>query len=107
MVSHNCILSTVPPDPPSEVMVVAMTTQLSLSWTNAFDGHSPITMVMITYGQQAGSNVTVTATSLTSHAITGLMPNMEYVIVLQSFNDIGASEFVRTTGMTDPLSKLP
>ena len=101
------LLSTVPPDPPSEVMVVAMTTQLSLSWTNAFDGHSPITMVMIAYGQQAGSNVTVTADTLTSHAITGLMPNMEYMIFLQSFNNISASELVSVTGMTDPLCKLP
>ena len=101
------LLSTVPPDPPSEVMVVAMTTQLSLNWTNAFDGHSPITMVMVTYGQQTGSNDTVTATSLTSHTITGLMPNMEYIIFLQSFNDIGASELEMVTEMTDPLRKLP
>ena len=101
------LLFTVPPDPPSEVMVVAMTTQLSLSWTNAFDGYSPITMVMITYGQQTGSNDTVTAASLTSHNITGLMPNMEYMIFLQSFNDIGASELEMETGMTTPLCKLP
>ena len=101
------VLSTVPPDPPSKVMVVAMTTQISLSWTNAFDGHSPITMVMITYGQQAGSNVTVNANTLTSHNITGLMRNMEYIIFLQSFNDIGGSDLVSVTEMTNPLRKLP
>ena len=56
---------------------------------------------------QAGSNVTVNATTLTSHNITGLMPNMEYIIFLQSFNDIGASDIVSVIGMTDPLRKLP
>ena len=100
-------MPAVPPDPPSVVMVTAMTTQLSLSWINAFDGHSPITMVMITYGQQAGSNTTVNADTITSHNITGLMPNMEYIIFLQSFNDIGASGLVSVTGMTAPLRELP
>ena len=100
-------MPTVPPDPPSVVMVTAMTTQLLLSWTNAFDGDSPITMVMITYEQQAGSNTTVNADTITSHTITGLMPNMEYIIFLQWFNDIGASRLVNVTGMTEPLRKLP
>ena len=88
-------------------MVTDSTTmQLRLSWTNSFDGNSPITMVMIAY-EVAGSNVTVQADTLTSHTITGLMPNMEYRIFLESFNDVGGSGSVSVNGMTDPLRKLP
>ena len=83
-----------------------MTAQLSLSWTNAFDGHSPITTVIITYTQQVGSNITVNADTLMSHTITGLMPNMEYIIFLHSFNDIGASGLISVIGLTNPLRKL-
>jgi len=88
-------------------MVTTMTTQLSLTWSNPFDGHSPITMVMITYQTTGSQPVTVTATTITSYTITGLMPNMEYDISLQSFNVIGASDYENLTAMTDPLRKLP
>ena len=102
-------LSIVPPDAPSTVMVTATATQLLLSWTNPSNENSPpVTMVMITYQQTGSENVTETVdalTSLTSHTITGLMPNMEYTIFLQSFNDIGGSGSVSMTGMTEPLCK--
>ena len=101
------IIFAVPPDPPSNITVTDSTTiQLRLSWTNSFDGHSTITMVMIAY-EVAGSNVTVQADTMTSHTITGLMPNMEYIIFLESFNIVGGSGSVSVTGMTDPLRKLP
>ena len=83
------------------------TTQISLSWTNGFDGHSPITMVMITYELAGSQPVAFNVTTMTSYTTTGLMPNMEYTIFLQSFNDIGSSESVSVTGMTDPSRKLP
>ena len=98
------LLSIIPPDAPSNVMVTATTTQLSLSWSNPFNGHSPITMVTIAYrltGSQ--NNVTETANTITSHTITGLIPNMEYTIFLQSFNAIGGSESVSVTVMTELL----
>ena len=63
-------------------MVTTMATQLSLTWTNPFDGHSPITMVMITYQTTSSQPVTDIATTITTHTITGLMPNMEYDISL-------------------------
>ena len=80
--------------------------QLRLNWTNSFDGHSPITMVMIAY-EVVGSNVTVQADTITSHTITGLMPYMEYRIFIELFNIVGGSGSVCVTGMTDPLRKLP
>ena len=100
------LLSIVPPDAPSTVMVTGTTTQLSLSWTNPSNGNSPpVTMVMITYQQTGSQNVTETVDALTSHTITGLIPNMEYIIFLQSFNDIGGSGSVSMTGITLPLRK--
>ena len=104
---HGIISSTVPPDPPSNVMVTATETELSLRWTNSFDGHSPITMVMITYKLAGSTPTTVNVTTITSYTIMGLSPNMEYTISLQSFNAIGGSGVVNTTGMTRPLGKLP
>ena len=99
-------MSIVPPDAPSTVMVTATTIQLSLTWTNPSNENSPpVTMVMITYQQAGGQNVTETADTVTSHTITGLMPNMEYIIFLQSFNAIGGSGSVSMTGMTEPLRK--
>ena len=99
-------LSIVPPDAPSTVVVTATTTQLSLSWTNpSNEDNSPVTMVIITYQLTGSQNVTETADTVTSHTITGLMPNMEYIIFLQSFNAIGGSESVSVTGMTLPLCK--
>ena len=96
----------VPPDAPSTVMVTATTTELSLTWTNPSNENSPpVTMVMITYQLTGSQNVTETADTVTSHTITGLMPNMEYTILLQSFNAIGGSESVSMTGMTEPLGK--
>ena len=87
-------------------MVTATTTQLSLSWTNPSKENSPpVTMVMIAYQLTGSPNVTETADTLTSHTITGLMPNMEYIIFLQSFNSIGGSGSVSETGMTRPLCK--
>ena len=87
-------------------MVTATTTQLSLSWTNPSNENSPpVTMVMITYQLTGIQNVTETADIVTSHTITGLMPNMEYIIFLQSFNAIGGSGSVSMTGMTEPLGK--
>ena len=86
-------------------MVTATTTQLSLSWTITSDGNSPVTMVMITYQLTGSQNVTEAGNTFTSHTITGLMPNMEYTIFLQSFNAIGGSGSVSVTGMTEPLSK--
>ena len=53
------------------------------------------------------TQITVNADTLMPHTITGLMPNMEYIVFLQSFNDIGASDLVTVIGMTDPLRKLP
>ena len=100
------LLSIVPPDAPSTVMVTATTTQFSLTWTNPSNGNSPpVTMVMITYQLTGSENVTETADTVTSHTITGLMPNMEYTIFLQSFNAIGGSGSVSVTGMTEPLGK--
>ena len=100
------LIFIVPPDPPSAVMVTATTpTQISLSWTNQFNGNSRITMVTVTYQLTGSRNTTETANTITSHTINGLMPNMEYNIFLQSFNAIGASEFVNVTGMTMPLRK--
>ena len=99
------MLSIVPPDAPSIVMVTATTTQLTLSWTITSDGNSPITMVMITYQLTGSQYVTQTANTFTSHTITGLMPNMEYTIFLQSFNAIGGSGSVSVTGLTEPLRK--
>ena len=86
-------------------MVTATTTRLSLSWTILFDGHSPITMVTIAYQLTGSQNVTETADTVTSHTITGLIPNMEYTIFLQSFNAIGGSGSLSVTGMTEPLGK--
>ena len=60
---------------------------------------------MIAYQLTGSQNVTQTANTFTSHTITGLMPNMEYTIFLQSFNAIGGSGSVSVTGMTEPLGK--
>ena len=88
------------------MVIATTTTQLSLSWTITSNGNSPITMVMITYQLTGSQNVTQTANNtFTSHTITGLMPNMEYTIFLQSFNAIGGSGSVSITGMTEPLRK--
>ena len=87
-------------------MVTATKTQLSLSWTNpSIQNSPPVTMVMIVYQLTGSQNITETADTITSHTITGLMPNMEYIIFLQSFNTIGGSGSVSETGMTRPLRK--
>ena len=100
------LLSIVPPDAPINVTVTATTTQLLLNWSISSDRNSPpITMVMITYQLTSSQNVTETADTVTSHTITGLTSNMEYIIFLQSFNAIGGSGSVSVTGMTDPLGK--
>ena len=62
-------------------------------------------MVMITYQLTGSQNATQSANTITSHTITGLIPNIEYTIFLQSFNDIGGSGSVSVTGMTEPLGK--
>ena len=99
-------ITVVPPDPPSTVMVTATTTtQISLSWINPFNGNSLITMATVTYQSTGGQNTTENANTITSHTITGLMPNMGYNIFLQSFNVIGASGSVSVTGMTMALRK--
>ena len=88
------------------MVTATTTTQLSLSWTNPSNENSPpVTMVMIAYQLTGSPNVTETADTITSHTITGLMPNMEYNIFLQSFNTIGGSRSVSVTGMTQPLRK--
>jgi len=101
-------LSTVPPDPPTNVMVTSEARQLSLTWTNPFDGYSTITMVMVTYQENmAGSPLaSVNITSIMSYTITGLTPNKQYNISLQSFNSVGGSDITMMMANTDPLGEF-
>ena len=101
-------LSTVPPDPPTNVMVTSEARQLALTWTNPFDGYSTITMVMVTYQENmVGSpSTSMNTTSITSYTITGLTPNKEYNVSLQSFNSVGGSNVTMMMASTDPLGEL-
>ena len=101
-------LFTVPPDPPTAVMVTSEAKRLALTWSNPNDGFSEITMVMVTYQlNEPGSTPTsVNVTTITSYVINGLMPNKEYNISLQSFNSIGGSNVTMETANTDPLREL-
>jgi len=99
---------TVPPDPPTNVMVASEARQLSLTWTNPFDGYSMITMVMVTYQLNTPGSLSssMNSTSITSYTINGLTPNKEYNVSLQSFNSVGGSDVTMVMANTDPLGKL-
>ena len=85
--------SPVPPDPPSNVMVTSVgNSSLSLSWTNRFDGFSPLSNVVISYEvdryPQEGTQAQ-TFPMGTSATLVGLHPYSNYTLHVSLTNAVG------------------
>ena len=85
--------SPVPPDPPSNVMVTSVgNSSLSLSWTNGFDGFSPLSNVVISYEvdryPQEGTQAQ-TFPMGTSATLVGLHPYSNYTLHVSLTNAVG------------------
>ncbi|KAL5494525.1 hypothetical protein EMCRGX_G015877 [Ephydatia muelleri] len=83
----------VPPDPPSNVMVTSVgNSSLSLSWTNGFDGFSPLSNVVISYEvdryPQEGTQAQ-TFPMGTSATLVGLYPYSNYTLHVSVTNAVG------------------
>eukprot|EP00731_Ephydatia_muelleri_P009460 Em0005g46a len=83
----------VPPDPPSNVMVTSVgNSSLSLSWTNGFDGFSPLSNVVISYEvdryPQEGTQAQ-TFPMGTSATLVGLHPYSNYTLHVSLTNAVG------------------
>ena len=96
-----------PPFAPTDLSVGAInTTSFRLTWTNPFDGKSPLTEATITLSSTDGSNF-FPADTLTSHQFQGLIPNRQYQIEVVVSNAIGSSPPGNVSAMTLPLGKTP
>eukprot|EP00731_Ephydatia_muelleri_P009435 Em0005g21a len=83
----------VPPDPPSNVMVTSVgNSSLSLSWTNGFNGFSPLSNVVISYEvdryPQKGTQAQ-TFPMGTSATLVGLHPYSNYTLHVSLTNAVG------------------
>eukprot|EP00731_Ephydatia_muelleri_P009424 Em0005g10a len=83
----------VPLDPPSNVMVTSVgNSSLSLSWTNGFDGFSPLSNVVISYEvdryPQEGTQAQ-TFPMGTSATLVGLHPYSNYTLHVSLTNAVG------------------
>ena len=85
--------SPVPPDPPSNVMVPSVgNSSLSLSWTNGFDGFSPLSNVVISYEVDRYSQEGTQAQTFpmgTSATLVGLHPYSNYTLHVSLTNAVG------------------
>eukprot|EP00731_Ephydatia_muelleri_P009431 Em0005g17a len=85
--------SPVPPDPPTNVMVTSVgNSSLSLSWTNGFNGFSPLSNVVISYEvdryPQEGTQAQ-TFPMGTSATLVGLHPYSNYTLHVSLTNAVG------------------
>ncbi|KAL5494527.1 hypothetical protein EMCRGX_G015879 [Ephydatia muelleri] len=83
----------VPPDPPSNVMVTSVgNSSLSLSWTNGFDGFSPLSNVVISYEVDRYPQEETQAQTFpmgTSATLVGLHPYSNYTLHVSLTNAVG------------------
>eukprot|EP00731_Ephydatia_muelleri_P009429 Em0005g15a len=82
-----------PPDPPSNVMVTSVgNSSLSLSWTNGFDGFSPLSNVVISYEVDRYPQEETQAQTFpmgTSATLVGLHPYSNYTLHVSLTNAVG------------------
>ena len=108
MHTHACT-HTVPPDPPTNVMVTSSSeTTLVLSWANGFNGNSAITGVRVDYTPDGGTTMSQTfqgGASLQSATLSPLLPFRSYTIRVHVMNAIGVSDPRSTSGATLSLSE--
>ena len=102
--------SPVPPDPPSNVMVTSVgNSSLSLSWTNGFDGFSPLSIVVISYEVDRYPQEGTQAQNFsmgTSATLVGLHPYSNYTLHVSLTNAVGfISNPTYLTAITASLSK--
>ncbi|KAL5494513.1 hypothetical protein EMCRGX_G015863 [Ephydatia muelleri] len=87
------LIVQVPPDPPSNVMVTSVgNSSLSLSWTNGFDGFSPLSNVVISYEVDRYSQEGTQAQTFpmgTSATLVGLHPYSNYTLHVSLTNAVG------------------
>ncbi len=102
---------TVPPDPPTNLIVTNIgETSFDLSWTNGFNGLSPITGVTVsiyyvTGGLLLKAMVLPGDSSLQTTEISALNPFTEFRITVTVENAVGSSGTSEITVMTLSLSK--
>lgn len=92
-----------PPDTPVALRAInASAVSISLKWIPGFDGGLPQqfrlrfkkTDSSNSYKSAAGYNyLDINASELREWTLTGLKPSTEYLFAIQSFNDLGESEF--------------
>lgn len=95
----------VPPDTPLALRAInASSVSITLKWIPGFDGGLPQqyrlrfkkTDSSGGYKSAAGYNyLDINASELREWTITGLKPGNEYLFAIQSFNDLGESEFTK------------
>lgn len=80
-------------------------TSVTLYWSLGFDGNSNITEIVINYSSNSfNGTITIMGDMVTEAVIPNLQPSTSYSFVLTAVNDIGTSNPVRLTVMTDPLT---
>ena len=100
-------LSPAPPSAPTNLSVSAITTtSFLLTWTNPFNGNSPLTTATIALNS-SGELTSFQADTLTSHQFQGLVPNQQYQIEVVIRNTIGPSLPGSVATLTLPLGKCP
>ncbi len=108
--THPHISHTVPPDPPTNLMATNIgETSLDLSWTNGFNGRSPITGVTVTIRVFVGLHTVTTLplsgdSTLQTTQISSLAYR-EHIIRVTTNNAVGSSDPAEITVMTLSLSK--
>ena len=102
-----------PPEPPSAVFVTEVTSRsVTVSWSPAYDGNTPILGYMIQYRDRlswhhklSGHNLTVPGTA-TEATLTGLEPYTEYQVEVFSRNSVGvgspSKQLLATTSQEAP-----
>ena len=94
-----------PPDTPVALRAInSSSVSITLKWIPGFDGGLPQqyrlrfkkTDTLNSYKSAAGYNyLDINASELREWTITGLKPGIEYLFAIQSFNDLGESEFTK------------
>ena len=94
------ILPTVPPDPPTNLVVSDVTEDsVSLSWTNGFDGYSELTSAVVRYQADQTKypgdplrELVVDTPPFDSASLTSLTPFTTHTITVSLVNAVGEGE---------------
>ncbi|XP_019852987.1 PREDICTED: Down syndrome cell adhesion molecule homolog [Amphimedon queenslandica] len=95
----------VPPEPVMGLMANTTSTSVTLYWSLGFDGNSNITEIVINYSSSSyNGTITIVGDMVTEAVIRNLHPSTIYSFSITTVNDIGTSNPVRLSVMTDPLT---